>query len=454
MSSSLGVIPVGLAHYFRARTAARIQMGKQIRPAVSAEEAVSIIRSNDRVFIHTAAATPVELINAMTARHTELRNVELISAHTEGDAPYADDAYAESFSIDCFFVGANMRKHVQRGRAHYVPVFLSEIPQLFRSGQMPIDVAMVTVSRPNEKGFCSLGCSVDISNAAIDTAKYVIAEVNPNMPYVHGNGIIHLSDIDHHVEVDRPLFSIEPKEPTEVEHRIARNIASLVEDGATLQMGIGGIPNAALMQLEHHRDLGVHTEMCSDGIVSLVERGVINGSRKVTEPGKIVSGFAFGSKVIYEFIDKNPIVNMMDVGYVNDTRTIRKNPKVTAINSAIEVDVFGQVCADSIGPKHFSGVGGQMDFIRGATLSEGGKAILALPSRTNKGIARIVPMLKPGASVVTTRAHVQYVVTEWGIADLYAKNLKERAQAMVNIAHPDDREEIKRAIFEGTRIMF
>jgi acyl-CoA hydrolase len=418
----------------------------------SAEEAVKVVQSNDRVFLHTAAGTPNRLVKALTARHAELRNVEIVGLHTEGDAPYADDAYQDSFRISCFFVGANLRKHVQRGRAHYIPIFLSEIPNLFRSGIMPIDVAMVTVSQPNEKGYCSLGCSVDVSNAAIDTAKHVIAQINPNMPFVHGNGIMHISQIDFGVEVNDPLAEIPDKDLTPAEVEIGKHIASIVEDGATLQMGIGGIPDAALKQLIHHKNLGVHTEMCSDGIVELAEKGVINGFNKVTEPGKIVSGFAFGTRKIYDFIDHNPIVNMMDVGYVNDTRTIRRNPKVTAINSAIEIDVFGQVCADSIGTKQFSGVGGQMDFIRGASLSQGGKAIVALPSRTHKGIARIVPMLKPGASVVTTRAHVHYIVTEYGIAYLYAKNIKERAAAMVNIAHPDDREEMMKAVYEVYRI--
>lgn len=418
----------------------------------SAEEAVKIVQSNDRVFLHTAAGTPNRLVRALTDRHAELRNVEIVGLHTEGDAPYADDAYEDSFRISCFFVGPNLRKHVQRGRAHYIPIFLSEIPNLFRSGIMPIDVAMVTVSQPNEKGYCSLGCSVDVSNAAIDTAKHVIAQINPNMPFVHGNGIMHISQIDFGVEVNDPLPEIPAKDLTLTEVEIGKHIASIVEDGATLQLGIGGIPNAALKQLIHHKNLGVHTEMCSDGIVELAEKGVINGLNKVTEPGKIVSGFAFGTRKIYDFIDHNPIVNMMDVGYVNDTRTIRRNPKVTAINSAIEIDVFGQVCADSIGTKQFSGVGGQMDFIRGASLSKGGKAIVALPSRTHKGIARIVPMLKPGASVVTTRAHVHYIVTEYGIAYLYAKNIKERAAAMVNIAHPDDREEMMKAVYEVYKI--
>lgn len=419
----------------------------------TAEHAVKRIKSGDRVFIHTAAATPAKLIEAMTNRHKDLKDVEIISAHTEGPVPYASDLYKDSFNINCFFVGHNIRSHVQRGRAHYVPIFLSEIPILFRRGNMPIDVALVTVSQPNKKGYCSLGCSVDISNAAIDTAKYVIAQVNPNMPFVHGNGIIHISKIDACVPVNEPLYELKNSPMSPIENKIGKYIAGLVDDGATLQMGIGGIPDAALSYLTNHKNLGIHTEMCSDGIIDLVEKGVINGSQKVTEPGKIVSGFALGTKRIYDFIDQNPIVNMMDVGYVNDTRTIRQNPKVTAINSAIEIDIYGQVCADSIGTKHYSGVGGQMDFIRGATLSEGGKAILALPSRTNKGIPRIVPTLKTGASVVTTRAHVQYIVTEYGVAALYAKNLKERAKQMIEIAHPDDREYLCRMLYDNSRIM-
>lgn len=419
----------------------------------TAQDAVKLIKSGDRVFIHTAAATPSQLVQAMTDRHAELRDVEIVAAHTEGPVPYAKDEYKDSFHINCFFVGHNIRPHIQRGRAHYVPIFLSEIPMLFRSGKMPIDVALVTVSTPNKKGFCSLGCSVDISNAAIDTAKIVIAQVNPNMPFVHGNGIIHMSKIDAYIETNDPLYELSPGPMSEVEKKIGKYIAGLVDDGATLQMGIGGIPDAALSYLTNHKNLGVHTEMCSDGIIDLVERGVINGSQKVTEPGKIVSGFALGTKRIYDFIDQNPIVNMKDVGYVNDTRTIRQNPKVTAINSAIEIDIYGQVCADSIGTKHYSGVGGQMDFIRGATLSEGGKAILALPSRTHKGIARIVPTLKTGASVVTTRAHVQYIVTEYGVASLYAKNLKERAKQMIEIAHPEDREHLCKKLYDNSRIV-
>lgn len=419
----------------------------------SPEEAVKIIESGHRVFIHSAAATPVRLVEAMTARHKELRDVEIVSIHTEGPAPYAEDKYSDSFKISAFFIGSNIRKAVQRGRAHYVPVFLSEIPSLFRSGEMPLDVAMVTVSSPNEKGFCSLGCSVDVSNSAIDNAKYVIAQVNPNMPFVHGNGILHMDKITRFIEVDDPLFEVPIKPPTEIEKKIGQNVAELIGDGATLQMGIGGIPNAVLHSLSNHKGLGVHSEMISDGVVDLYEKGVITGMNKKTDLGKIVAGFAFGSRNLYDFIDHNPIVNMMDVSYVNDTRTIRSNPNFVAINSAIEIDLLGQICADSIGTKHYSGVGGQMDFVRGAALSEGGKAIIALPARTHKGIPRIVSTLKTGASVVTTRAHVQYVATEYGVAYLYAQNFKERIKRMIQISHPDDQEELSQQAYDTFKVL-
>lgn len=418
----------------------------------TALEAVQLIESNHRVFLHTAAATPTRLVEAMTARHNELRNVNLISIHTEGPAPYSNDAYKDSFNVSTFFVGHNIRPAVQRGRVHYIPIFLSEIPQLFRSGEMPLDVAMVTVSPPNSKGFCSLGCSVDVSNAAVDNAKYVIAQVNPNMPFVHGNGIIHMDKIDRYIEVDEPLFQLNPTTPNAVEEQIGKNIAELIDDGATIQMGIGGIPNAVLHSLSNHKDLGVHSEMISDGVVDLYEKGVITGMKKKFDIGKIIAGFAFGSERLYDFIDQNPIVNMLDVSYVNDTRIIRQHPNFVAINSAIEIDVLGQVCADSIGTRQYSGVGGQMDFVRGASLSEGGKAVLALPSRTSKGIARIVPTLNIGASVVTTRAHVQYVATEYGVAYLYAKNLKERIKAMIEIAHPEDRANLAKQAFDVYKI--
>jgi acyl-CoA hydrolase len=415
---------------------------------VSASEAVKIIKSGDKVFIHSAAATPVVLVEALTARAKGLIDVELLSIHTEGPVPYADEKYKENFIINTFFVGANIRPYVNSGRANYIPVFLSEIPHLFRSGIKQLDVAMVTVSLPNEKGYCSLGCSVDISNAAINTAKYVLAVINPNMPSVYGDGKIHIDKIHAIVKAENPLFTLSTKEPTEIENKIGQFIAVIVEDGATLQMGIGGIPNAALANLIHHKNLGVHTEMFSDGVIDLVNKGVITGMNKVTDVGKIVSSFVFGTRKVYDFIDKNPMVELRDSDYVNDTRIIRQNPKVTAINSAIEVDIFGQVCADTIGTRQYSGVGGQMDFIRGAALSKGGKPIIALPSMTNKGISRIVSSLKKGADVTTSRAHVHYLITEFGVAYLYGKSLRERTKSIIEIAHPDVREQLERDAFK------
>lgn len=415
---------------------------------VSASEAVKIIKSGDKVFIHSAAATPVVLVEALTARASDLSEVELLSIHTEGPVSYADEKYKENFIINTFFVGANIRPYVNSGRANYIPVFLSEIPHLFRSGIKQLDVAMVTVSLPNEKGYCSLGCSVDISNAAINTAKYVLAVINPNMPSVYGDGKIHIDKIHAIVKAENPLFTLSTKEPTEIENKIGEFIALIVEDGATLQMGIGGIPNAALANLIHHKNLGVHTEMFSDGVMDLVNKGVITGMNKVTDVGKIVSSFVFGSRKVYDFIDKNPMVELRDSDYVNDTRIIRQNPKVTAINSAIEVDIFGQVCADTIGTKQYSGVGGQMDFIRGAALSKGGKPIIALPSITNKGVSRIVSSLKKGADVTTSRAHIHYLITEFGVAYLYGKSLRERTKSIIDIAHPDVREQLERDAFK------
>lgn len=407
---------------------------------LSAEDAVSCIQSNDRVFIHSVAAAPLRLVQAMTARAPELRNVEVVHLHTEGEAPYAAPELAASFHVNALFVGANVREAVQSGRADYIPVFLSEVPALFRRGILPLDVAMIQVSPPDRHGFCSLGISVDTTRAAVQSARTVIAQINPNMPRTHGDGLIHIDTINCAVEVDDPLPEKEPSVLSDIEMAIGRHCAGLVEDGATLQMGIGAIPDAVLASLTHHKRLGIHTEMFSDGLIPLVEQGVVTGEEKKKHPGKIVAGFVMGTKRLYEFVDDNPMVVMLDIGYVNDTAVIRRNPKVTAINSAIEVDLTGQVCADSIGTRQFSGVGGQMDFIRGASLSEGGKPIIALPSRTGRGQARIVPFLQPGGSVVTTRAHVHYVVTEYGVANLYGKNLRQRAAELIAVAHPGDRE--------------
>lgn len=411
---------------------------------VSAEEAVGSIASGDRVFIHGVAAAPRVLIEAMVDRSGELRGVELVHLHTEGRAPYSLPEHEDSFHVNAFFVGGNVREAVNEGRGDYIPVFLSEIPALFRRGVLPLDVALINVSPPDSHGFCSLGVSVDIARAAADTAKIVIAQINPNVPRTIGDALVHIKDIDFAVEVDEPLPEVPPPTPTVVDEAIGRSIAELIDDGATLQMGIGAIPNSVLASLTNHKDLGIHTEMFSDGLIDLVESGVVNGRKKAKHPGKIVSGFVMGTKRLYDFVDDNPQVLMLDIGYVNDTSVIRRNPKVTAINSAIEVDLTGQVCADSIGRRQYSGVGGQMDFIRGASLSEGGKPIIALPSSTSRGESKIVPFLKEGAGVVTTRAHVHYIVTEYGVADLYGKNLRQRARELIRIAHPDHREELER----------
>jgi len=418
----------------------------------TAEEAVKLIQSDHRVFIHSAAATPRELVNAMSKRSNELSNVRIYSMHTEWDAPYADEEHAASFEINAFFVGANIRKAVNEGRASYVPMFLSEIPKAFRSGLVPLDVALITVSTPDKNGYCTLGVSCDISRAAVEKASIIIAEINPNMPRAIGDGVIHISAITATIDVDYPIYAQHIKEPTPTELAIGINVASLVEDGATLQMGIGGIPNAVLKCLTDHQNLGIHTEMFSDGVIDLVEKEIITNKLKKIHPGAIVSSFAIGTKKLYDFIDNNLLVRMLDIEYVNDPHTISRNPKVTAINSAIEVDIFGQVCADSIGTRQYSGVGGQVDFMRGAALSKGGKPIIAIPSVTNKGISRIVSLLKPGASVVTTRAHVHYVVTEHGIAYLHGKNLRARANELIRIAHPDHQEQLDReafSIFKG-----
>ncbi len=414
---------------------------------VTAEDAVAIIKSGDRVFIHTAAAAPQQLIKAMTARAPDLRSVEVVHLHTEGEAPYARPEYARSFRTHCLFIGPNLRTAVATGEADYIPVFLSEVPALFCKGILPVNVALIQVSPPDRHGFCSLGVSVEVTRAAVHVADRVVAQVNPHMPRTHGDGLIHISNIDYAVEVSDQLPASAPHQLTEAELAIGQACADLVENGATLQTGIGAIPTAVLAALDQHQDLGIHSEMFSDGVIDLVEKGVLNGEKKRIHPGKIVSSFVMGSRRLYDFVDDNPNVAMLDVAYVNDTAVIRRNPKVTAINSAIEVDLTGQVCADSIGTSLYSGVGGQMDFIRGASLSVGGKPIIALPSVTSRGESRIVAMLKPGAGVVTTRAHVHYVVTEHGVANLYGRNLRQRAKALIGIAHPDHRESLEREAF-------
>lgn len=409
---------------------------------VSPDEAVSLIQSNQSVFIHSVSATPQKLVQAMTARAAELKNVTICQLLTTGEAPYTEAQYADSFYLKAFFAGGNTRKAINEGRADYIPVFLSEIPSIFRSKKIPLDVALVQVSPPDKHGFCTLGPSVDMSLAGLQMSKIKIAEINQQMPRAHGDGFIHISEFDKVTEVDYALPSFEPKTPTKEDLAIGQHVASLVENGATIQAGIGVIPDAALAALKDHKELGVHTEMFADGLLPLVESGVITGEHKVKHRHKIVSAFVMGTQKVYDFIDDNPLVKMLDVAYVNSTAIISQNPKVTAINSAIEVDLSGQIVADSIGTRIYSGIGGQMDYIRGASLSEGGKPIIALNATTGKGKSKITPKLNAGAGVVTTRAHVHYVVTEYGIADIYAKSIRETAEALINISHPDHREEL------------
>lgn len=419
-----------------------------MKNATTPAQAVQSIKSNDHVFVHTAGATPNVLTEALTQRHEELRNVKIYHLHTEGKAPYTDPAYSESFKVNSFFLGANCRTATNDGYADYIPCFLSEIPLMIRNGIIPIDVALIHVSPPDKHGYCSMGISVDASKAAVDTAKVVIAQINPQMPRTHGDGLVHISKFDAYTEVNEPLPELAPHAMTPEEKKMGEYIAEMIPDRATLQMGIGSIPDAVLSCLNNHKDLGVHTEMFSDGVVGLVESGVITNKFKTKHKGVIVSGFLLGTRKLYDFVDDNPIVRMLDIQYVNDTAVIRKMPNMISVNSAIEVDITGQVSADSIGTRIYSGVGGQMDFIRGASLSPGGKPIIALPSITKKGESKITSFLKPGAGVVTTRAHVHYIVTEYGVAELYGKNLRERAKALIGIAHPDHRERLEQEAFE------
>ncbi len=413
---------------------------------VSAEEALKIIQSGHRVFVHGSACSPTHLLQKLSEQASRLKNIELISISLYGDAVVDKPEFYPHFRYNSLFVSASIREAVNQGRADYVPVFLSEIPELFKRRIMPLDVALIMVSEPDKHGFCSLGVSVDVARSAVNAARYVIAQVNPRVPRTHGDGMIHVSRIHAMVHHQSELYEAHFGDSVgEEELKIGQRVAELVDDRCTLQMGIGSIPDAVLRSLGNHKDLGVHTEMFSDGLVDLIQKGVVTNKYKKIHPGKTVTAFALGSRKLYDFVDDNPSVAFLDVDYVNDTAVIRRNKRVVAINSAIEIDFTGQVCADSIGTYHFSGVGGQMDFIRAAALSEGGKPIIALTSRTTKGIPRIVPLLKQGAGVVTTRAHVHYVVTEYGSAFLFGKNLRERAKALIDIAHPDDREALDRA---------
>lgn len=414
---------------------------------VTAEEAVAIVKSNHKIFFQGAAMTPNLLIDTLCERYQEVSNVEIIQIHTHGKAKYLEEPYSKSFKLISCFVGDNVRKGVNMNNGDYIPIFLSEIHWLFRRNIYPLDVAFIQVSPPDKHGYCSLGTSIDITLPAIQTAKIVIAQVNPNVPRTHGDGIIHINNIDYAVKVNSPIHESITGTPSEIETKIGENVAGLIEDGATLQMGIGNIPNAVLHNLTNHQRLGIHTEMFSDGVLPLIEKGVITGEEKEIKTGKIVTCFAVGSQKLYDFIDDNPLVHFKEAGYTNDTSIIKLNPKVTAINSAIEIDLTGQVCADTIGKYQYSGVGGQMDFIRGASLSKGGKAIIAMPSITAKGVSKITPFLKEGAGVTTTRAHVHYVATEYGVVNLFGKSLKERAKALISIAHPNFRAELEREAF-------
>lgn len=416
----------------------------------SADEAVKVVKSGDHIHFSSVACAPKVLIDALCRRgdRGELKNVFIHHLHTEGAAPYTEAKYEGIFFHQAFFVGSNVRKNVQAGYADYIPIFLSETQKLYRSGVLPCNVAMIQVTPPDKHGYVSMGTSVDASLAAIECAEHVIAVVNKHVPRSFGDAMIPASMIDTFVECDSELEPASFSEPTEIEAKIGKNCAALIEDGATLQMGIGAIPNAVLAQLGDHKNLGIHTEMFADGVLPLVKKGVINGAEKCIDKGKMVSTFLMGSQEVYDFLDDNPGVAMMDVGYTNDPYIIAKNPKVTAINSALQVDITGQVCADSLGTKFYSGVGGQIDFVTGASMSKGGKAIIAMPSATNKGVSKIAPVLNLGAGVVTTRNQIHWFVTEYGAVDLYGKSLQERAKLVISVAHPDHREELDRAAFE------
>ncbi len=421
---------------------------------ITAAEAVACVQSGNRVFIHGSAATPVPLVNALIDRHETLRNVELVGITNMGGINFNTPQFKKSFYFNSLFVSENIRSLIRENGGDYVPVFLSQIPQLFNQHILTLDVALVQVSAPDAHGYCSLGTSVDIAKAAVENARIVVALVNPKMPRTHGNGFISVSDIDHLVYQEVALHEVDySQKSTDAVRTIGRHVASLVEDGATLQMGIGSIPDQVLQNLTGHKHLGIHTEMLSDGVIPLLKSGVIDNSLKKIKRGRTVTGFMAGTRKLYDFVHDNPKVLVMDISYVNDTSIIRQNAKMTAINSAIEIDLTGQVCADSIGIYQFSGIGGQMDFIRGASLSDGGKPIIALPSVTSRNQSRIVPYLKEGAGVVTTRGHVHWVVTEYGMVNLFGKNLKQRGKALISIAHPSHREALERAFFERHGVM-
>lgn len=414
----------------------------------TAEEALQLVQSGNRVFLHGSAATPIYLINKLIEQKSRLQNVELVSITQQGVDLNSPDLEGHFF-INSLFVSKSNRAAVNGKTGDYVPVFLSEIPLLFTRNILPLDVAIVHVSPPDKHGYCSLGTSVDIARAAIDTAKLVIAQVNPNMPRVAGDGFVQFSKFDAAVWVEDVLPEVNySDEDNETTDKIGTLVAGLVEDGATLQLGIGTIPDSVLKNLSNHKNLGLHTEMFSDGAIPLIKNGTINNSLKKKVNGYCVTSFLLGTRKLYDFADDNPIIKSLAIDYVNDPRILSQNPKVTAINSAIEIDLTGQVCSDSIGTYQYSGIGGQMDFIRGAALSEGGKPIIAMPSMTSKGISRIVPFLKQGAGVVTTRGHIHWVVTEYGAVNLFGMNMEQRAKALIKIAHPNHIESLEKEAFE------
>lgn len=422
---------------------------KRLYSAVSPQESVKAIKSGDNVHISSVANAPQCLIKAMCdrGRAGELHDVKIFHLHTEGSAPYVRPEFAGIFKHNAFFVGANVRSEVQQGIADYIPVFLGETSKLYREGYIKCNVALIQVSLPDEFGYVSLGTSVDATLAAIETADCTIAVVNKHVPRSMGDALIPMSLIDLFVEDDTPLPTSLCGEPTDVERKIGETCSTLIDDGACLQMGIGSIPNAVLSCLANHKNLGIHTEMFSDGILNLVEKGVINGTNKILDRGKIVATFVMGSRNIYDFINNNPQVLMKDVEYTNDPFIIARQPKMTAINSAIQIDITGQTCADSLGKKIYSGVGGQIDFIYGASRAKEGKAIIAMPSTTLKGVSKIVPTLSKGAGVVTTRSHIHWLVTEYGAVNLHGKPLQERAKLITSIAHPDFRDELEKEIY-------
>lgn len=420
-----------------------------MNPYVSAEEALSLVKSGDRVFLHGCASTPNYLISELAKQASRLKAVDIVSIVLQGEVEIAKPQYKESFYINSLFVSTPVREAVNNGSGSYVPTFLNEIPGLFRKGILPIDVAIIQVSPPDKHGYCSLGVSVDISRAAVDNAKYIIAEVNPNMPRTLGDSMVHVQRIHKMVWHESELLTVDyASKIGEEERLIGKHIAEIIDDRSTLQMGVGTIPDAVLQCLGNHKDLGIHTEMLSDGVIKLIADDVVNNKYKTIHKNKTITSFCFGTRRLYDYIDDNPSFSFLDVSYVNNPKIIGKNTKQISINSAIEVDLTGQVCSDSIGTYQFSGIGGQVDFMRGAALSEGGKPIIAITSRTKKGQPRIVPFLREGAGVVTSRGDVHYIATEYGIAYLHGKNFVQRAKALIDIAHPDDRENLERKAFE------